>query len=56
MTTKEKIKYAAAKGKKVAETVSMASIADDVYYNRKIKKTVGRAATEVYRRIQKTKG
>ena len=48
MTTKEKIKYAAAKGKKVAETVAMASIADDVYYNGKIKKTVGRAATEEY--------
>lgn len=48
MTTKEKIKYAAAKGKKVAETVAMSSIADDVYYNEKIKKTVGRAATEAY--------
>ena len=48
MTTKEKIKYAAAKGKKVAETVAMSSIADDVYYNGKIKKTVGRAATEAY--------
>ena len=48
MTTKEKIKYAEAKGKKVAETVAMASIADDVYYNGKIKKTVGRAATEAY--------
>lgn len=55
MTSKEKIKRAAAKGKKVVATAAMASLADDVYYDGKIKKTskaavkaAGRAATEAY--------
>lgn len=55
MTSKEKFKHAAAKGKKAAATVAMASIVDDVYYDGKVKKTgkaavkaAGRAATEAY--------
>lgn len=55
MSTKEKFKHAAAKGKKVAATVAIASIADDVYNDGKAKKTgkaafkaAGRAATEAY--------
>lgn len=55
MTSKEKFKHAAAKGKKAAATVTMASIVDDVYYDGKVKKTgkaavkaAGRAATEAY--------
>lgn len=55
MTTKEKFKHAAAKGKKATATVAMASLVDDVYYDGKVKKTgkaavkaAGRAATEAY--------
>lgn len=55
MTTKEKLKYTAAKGKKAIATVAMASLADDVYNDGKAKKagkavvkTAGRAATEAY--------
>ena len=55
MTSKEKFKHAAAKGKKAAAAVAMASIVDDVYYDGKVKKTgkaavkaAGRAATEAY--------
>lgn len=55
MSTKDKFKRAAAKGKKAAGTIAMASLVDDVYYNGKVKKTskaafkaAGRAATEAY--------
>ena len=55
LSTKDKFKRAAGKGKKAAAKVAMASIVDDVYYDGKIKKTgkaavkaAGRAATEAY--------
>lgn len=55
MTTKQKFKQAAAKGKKAAATVAMASLVDDIYYDGKAKKrgkavvkAAGRAATEAY--------
>lgn len=54
-STKDKMKRAAAKGKKVVATVATASLVDDVYYDGKVKKTgkaavkaAGRAATEAY--------
>ena len=55
MSSKDKIKLVAAKGKKATAKVAMASLVDDVYYDGKIKKTgkaavkaAGRAATEAY--------
>lgn len=55
MSSKDKLKHTAAKGKKAVATVAMASLVDDVYYNGKVKKTgratvkaAGRAATEAY--------
>lgn len=55
MSTKDKFKNTAAKGKKAVATVAMASLVDDVYYDGKIKKTgkavtkaAGRAVTEAY--------
>lgn len=55
MSGKDKLKYAAAKGKKAVATVAMASLADDIYNDGKIKKTgkaavkaAGRVATEAY--------
>lgn len=55
MPTKDKFKKAASKGKKAVAAVAMASLADDIYYDGKIKKTgkavtkaAGRAATEAY--------
>lgn len=55
MSSKDKLKYTAAKGKKAVATVAMASLVDDVYYDGKVKKTgkaavkaAGRAATEAY--------
>lgn len=55
MSSKDKIKHTAAKGKKAVATVAMASLVDDVYYDGKVKKTgraavkaAGRAATEAY--------
>lgn len=55
MSGKDKLKYTAAKGKKAVATVAMASLADDIYNDGRIKKTgkaavkaAGRAATEAY--------
>lgn len=55
MSSKDKIKLVAAKGKKATAKVAMASLVDDIYYDGKIKKTgkaavkaAGRAATEAY--------
>ena len=55
MSGKDKLKYTAAKGKKSVATVAMASLADDIYNDGRMKKTrkgavkaAGRAATEAY--------
>ena len=55
MSGKDKLKYTAAKGKKAVATVAMASLADDIYNDGRIKKTgkavvkaAERAATEAY--------
>lgn len=55
MSVKDKLKYTAAKGKKAVATVAMASLADYIYNDGRIKKTgkavvkaAERAATEAY--------
>lgn len=49
MTTKDKLKKTASKGKKAIGTAAMASLVDDVHYNGKVKKT-GKAAVKAARR------